>query len=85
MLLSSCVYESIFLAKTMEIQRRLIEKTPFGIQETFILDCGHIEIWGDRGDYRWRFTGMYYPSKSDGKTYSNSGAALEAAKAYLGI
>lgn len=68
----------------MKIERRLIEQTPFGVQETFITDAGHIEIWGVPGGYRWCFTDMYR-SLRDNKDYPTSGAALEAAKLLAGI
>lgn len=63
----------------MEIKHHLIERTPFGIQETIITDVGHIELWGDDASgYRWRFTGQNRSNTSD-KTYSNRPDAFEAA------
>lgn len=67
----------------MKIQHHLIERTPFGIQETFITDVGHIELWGDDEEgYRWRFTSVYQ-STSDQKTYSNRPDAFDAAASFV--
>lgn len=60
----------------MKIEHRLIEKTPFGIQETYVTDAGNIEIWGGNGSYQWRYTDMYRFPQTDQKKYPNSGAAL---------
>lgn len=65
---------------SMEIKHHLIQRTPFGIQETIITDVGHIELWGDDASgYRWRFTGQYIFPTSDQKIYSNRPDAFEAA------
>ena len=69
----------------MKIQHRLIEKTPFRIQETYITDVGQIEIWGGNGSYQWRYTDMYRSPQTDRKKYHNTGAALEAARAYIEV
>lgn len=62
----------------MKIQHHLIQGTPFGIQETFITDAGHIELWGDSSSgYQWRFTGQYQFPTSDQKKYSNRPDAFE--------
>lgn len=66
----------------MEIKHHLIERTPFGVQETIITDVGHIELWGDeKSGYRWRFTSEHQ-STSDQKIYSNRIYAFEAAAFY---
>lgn len=67
----------------MKVVRRAIEQTPFGIQETFVLDRGHLEIYQNGDGYVWRFTSPEMFPTSDGKKYLNSGAALEAAKIKL--
>lgn len=67
----------------MKIEHRLIEKTPFGIQETYITDVGNIEIWGEKGSYQWQYTDIDRFPITDRKKYHNTGAALEAARAYI--
>lgn len=68
----------------MKVKHHLIERTPFGIQETFITDTGQIELWGDdHSGYHWRFTGQYMFPTSDSKTYSNRPDALVAAASFV--
>lgn len=69
----------------MEIRHRLVRKTPFGDQETFVTDKGNIEVWGNNGGYRWRFTDVYFALTSDDKTYSTSEAAFKAAKVTIEV
>jgi hypothetical protein len=68
----------------MKVKHHLIERTPFGIQETLITDSGQIEIWGDdHSGYHWRFTGQYMFPTSDSKTYSNRPDAINAAASFI--
>ena len=67
----------------MKIKHHLIERTPFGVQETFITDAGHLELWGDDKDgYQWRFTSLYQ-STSSSVTYPNRPDAFEAAARFV--
>lgn len=68
----------------MKIIHHLIENTHEGIQETFITDLGHIELWGsERVGYKWRFTSDIQEPTNDGKTYLNRHYAIEAILAYM--
>lgn len=67
----------------MKVKHHLIERTPFGIQETFITDTGHLELWGDDASgYRWRFTSVYQSTSSQKKYYSRP-EAMEAAASFV--
>lgn len=68
----------------MKILHHVIEKTPFGVQETITTDAGRIELWGDDAEgYQWRFTNEYMFPTSDRKTYPNRPDAFAAAAAFI--
>ena len=74
--------------KVIKVEHHKIENTPFGIQETFICDAGHIEIWGSEDTsegYHWRFTSEYQFPTSDNKTYRSRLEAINGLKEFLDV
>lgn len=68
----------------MKILHHVIERTPFGVQETFTTDGGRIELWGNDSDgFQWRFIGEFMFPHSDKKNYPNRPSAFAAATAFV--